>query len=343
MDFNPPPWKLGELAKIVGGTLHGDPEILISRPTNALTEDPTGISFAESKEFLQLAEENPPAAILLSPKLTSSIPYIHVENTRQAFGMLLHLAHRPLAFEPGIHPTAVIHPTATVEEGASICPYVVIGANSTVGADSILHPFTSVGENCTVGEKCVLYPHAVLVAEVHLGNHVIIHSGSVLGADGFGYYWDGKQRVKIPQVGRVEIADSVEIGALTAIDRATAGSTSIGAGTKLDNFCQVAHNVKIGEHNVIAARAGFGGSSRMGSRIDAAGSIDINTNVEVGDDIVLAGRTGITKSLTEKGIYFGLPAMPIRLAQKVLILQQRLPELFDRLVAVEKKLAEPPE
>lgn len=340
MDRLVPPWTLGQLAQAFGAELKGPADLVLQRPTNCSTGDPQGISFAEKRDFVREAEENGVGALIIGSKLATDLPHLVVENPRAVFGQLLHWTYLPLEFEPGIHPTAVVHPTATVSEKANLGPYTVVGARSTVGAGSVIHPFVSIGDDCTVGENCVLFPHAVLVASVRLGDRVVIHSGSVLGADGFGYYWDGAKRQKVPQIGRVELSDDVEVGALSAIDRATAGATSIGKGTKIDNICQIAHNVRIGEHTVIAARAGIAGSAKVGNRVEMAGAVDMNTHVSVPDDTVLAGRTGVASSIHEPGVYFGLPAMPFRHAQRVLMLNTKLPELFERLTELEREVQE---
>lgn len=332
-------WSLGELAELFGGELAGPADLRILRPVPADTEpDPHGLTFAENGNYLKLAEEGGAAAILVPKDAEVTKPAIRVDRPREAFGRLLGMCHRPLPIEANVHPTAVVSAEAHVDPTASIGPYAVIERGAKVGAGCRVFPFCYVGENCELGEGTILHPHAVLVQDIVLGARCLVHPGAVLGADGFGFVWDGKRRVKVPQVGRVVLGDDVEVGANTAIDRATAGNTEVGAGTKLDNLVQIGHNTKIGEHTVIASLAGISGSTRIGNRVTIAGQVATSDHVSVADDITLAGRTGVTGDLKEPGAYFGLPARPLGEAMRTMVLVTKLQDLFDRVRALERKL-----
>jgi UDP-3-O-[3-hydroxymyristoyl] glucosamine N-acyltransferase len=213
----------------------------------------------------------------------------------------------------------------------------VVEQGAEIGTGSRIYSFAYVGENCRLGEGCTLYPHSVLYQDVTLGARSIIHSGAVLGADGFGYAWDGSRRVKIPQVGAVVLGDEVEIGANTTIDRATAGATVVGTGTKLDNLVQVGHNCRIGEHTVVAGLSGISGSTKIGSRNTLAGQVATADHVTVCDDVTLAGRTGVTNDIKEPGAYFGFPARPLGEAMRSLVLVSRLQDLFARVRKLERE------
>ncbi len=201
-----------------------------------------------------------------------------------------------------------------------------------------MYPFAYIGEGCELGEGTVVYPHAVLYRDVTTGRRCRIHAGAVLGADGFGYVWDGQRRVKIPQVGRVVLGDDVEIGANSAVDRATAGETRIGSGTKLDNLVQIGHNVRIGEHTVAAAQTGVSGSTTIGNRVTIAGQVAFSDHVEVCDDVVLGGRTAVIQNIREPGEYLGFPARPLGEAMRALSLATKLPELAARLRRLEERV-----
>lgn len=338
MEKKPPPWTLGELAQMLNGDLHGPEDMLIVAPINSGGDNAAGIAFAEDDKHLLEGEQSGVGALLIPRGTTSAKPFIAVDAPRLAFGALLHLTARGLPINQGIHPTAVIDSSAKVDPSASIGPFVVIERNAEVGPNTRIYPFCYVGEGCAIGHGCTIYPHVVMYQDVYVGDKTVIHASTILGADGFGFFWDGEKRVKVPQVGTVRVGSSVEIGVLTAVDRATAGETSIGEGTKIDNLVQIAHNVSIGDHTVIAALAGISGSSKIGNRVVMGGSVDLSDHVSVGDDITLGGRTGVTQDLTEPGTYFGLPARPIGEALRSLMLVTKLPELVQRVRKLEKSL-----
>lgn len=337
METTTHPWTLGQIAEWVGGTLVGDSSTPISGPSPSDGDDPAGITFGENEKYIAQAEASPVAAILVAPGTVTNKPRIEVASPRAAFGQLLARAARPLPIDPGIHPTAVVSDEAAIHATASIGPYVVIERGAKVEAGARIYPFCYVGENCVVGERASLAPHVVLAQDVTVGAGSIIHSGAVLGADGFGFVWTGQSRMKVPQVGRVELGENVEVGANTTIDRATSGSTKIGNGTKLDNLVQVAHNVEVGEHGVIAAQTGISGSTKIGDRVVMGGSCATSDHVTICDDVVLGGRTGVAQNIDKPGQYFGTPAQPIREALRALMLVTKLPELVQRVRNLERK------
>ena len=333
-------WTLGRIAEMVKGELHGPAGLEIERPTPADSDDQKGIAFAESPEYLAKAEASGVGALLLPPGLTSTKPYVTVEVPRMAFGMLLAMAQRPLPLNEGVHPSAMISSEATIAETASIGPYVVIEAGAQIGSGVKIYPFSYIGEGCFIDEFATIYPNVTLYQDVEVGARTIIHSGAVLGADGFGFIWDGKRRLKVPQVGRVVIGADVEIGAATTIDRATAGETTIGRGTKIDNLVQIGHNCKLGEDGVIAGLTGISGSCEVGDRFVLGGQCGLSDHAVLGDDITFAGRTATSQTIEEPGAYFGTPAQPFGDGVKAMLLAARLPEIVARLRKVEKQLAQ---
>jgi UDP-3-O-[3-hydroxymyristoyl] glucosamine N-acyltransferase len=334
-------WTLGELASLLQGTCDGPPDLIIKRPSPAGTADPFGLSFAENDDYLKRVAEGGAAAVLAKPgDDTRGIPAIRVERPRQAFGQFLAMCDRPLPLASGVHETAVVSPDAAIGAGVSIGPYAVVEAGCRIGDGTRIYPFVYVGENCTIGARATLYPHAVLYRDVNVGDRAVIHAGVVLAADGFGFVWDGKKQSKVPQVGGVQIGEDAEIGANTTVDRATAGITKIGRGTKLDNLVQIAHNCSIGEDSVLAAFCGISGSTTTGDRCTFAGQVGTSSHVKIGSDIVLGGRTGVTKDLPDAGAYWGVPARPYASAMKVAAIMQKGPEMYDRLRALEKRVQE---
>ena len=331
-------WTLGEIAEMVKGELHGPAGMPIARPAPVDSNDPSGIAFCESDAYLAVAERSGVGAVLIPRGAESSKPHIEVDMPRAAFGLLLAKSSRPLPIDPGVHSTALISPEASVDESASVGAYVVIEAGATVGMGARIYPFTYVGENCAIGEGAILYPNVTLYQDVEIGARSIIHSGAVLGADGFGFIWDGRRRLKIPQVGRVVIGEDAEIGAGTTIDRATAGETVIGRGTKLDNLVQIGHNCRIGEDGVIAGQSGISGSCIVGDRFVMAGQCGLSDHARIADDVTFGGRTATSQDILEPGSYFGVPAQSASEALRTFVLLPKLPEFHARLRKLEKRL-----
>lgn len=334
-------WTLGELGSLLGAEVHGDPAFVIKRPAPADYDEPHGLAFAESEIYLDRAKRSKIGAVIVAPGVELPGKQLLISNNpRLAFAKFLSLAQRELPLPSGIDPTAQIDPTAIVDATAKIGAFTFVGQGSSIGAGSILHPFTYVGDNCEVGPDCVLYPHVVLVQEVVLGQRCTLFPHVVIGSDGFGFYWDGQRRQKIPQVGRVVIGDDVEVGAGTCIDRATSGDTVIERGTKLDNLIQIGHNVKVGEHSVLAALSALAGSSEFGKGVTAGGHVAIKDGTKVADGTFLAGRTGVMQDITEPGQYFGTPAIPLREAMRQIAALAKLPDALKRIKQLEAEIEE---
>jgi UDP-3-O-[3-hydroxymyristoyl] glucosamine N-acyltransferase len=229
---------------------------------------------------------------------------------------------------PGVHPSAVIDPSAQIGEGASIGAHCVVEKNARVGAGTVLYPNCFIGANAVVGKDCLFYPGVVLRENCEAGDRVIIHPNSVIGADGFGYIQQEGRHEKIPQLGRVVLENDVEIGALTAIDRATLAETRIGAGTKIDNQVQIAHNVRTGKGCIIVAQAGIAGSSTLGDGVVIAGQVGVVDHVKIGSYSVITAGSGVMSDLPEKSVVFGVPARPHMQALKIQVLISKLPEMY---------------
>lgn len=333
---------LGEFAAILGGSVVGDPSAPIARPVPAGSDDPEGITFAGDEKYLDKALASTVGAIIArSGTDLLGRNGILVDDPRRAFGLVLGLSARPLDAPAGVHPTAVVDPSASIGSDCSIGPYVVVGAGSVIGDGCKLLASSYIGPGCVLGVGTVVMPHAVLVQDVRLGKGCIVHPGAVLGADGFGFVWDGKKQVKVPQVGGVVVGDYVEIGANSCVDRATCGETTLGDGVKLDDMVMVGHNVSVGDHTVIAALAGIAGSSSIGARVTMGGQVAINDHIQIGDDVILGGRTGAMQDIPEPGAYLGTPAEPVRKAMRTYALTTKLAELFQRVRDLESALKGP--
>jgi UDP-3-O-[3-hydroxymyristoyl] glucosamine N-acyltransferase len=277
-------------------------------------------------------------ALILPPGLEVDRACLYAEDPKAAFTRFLALCRRPLPLPAGVHPTAVVDPGAGVAPGASVGPYAVVERGARIAAGARVFPFCFVGEDCVVGPDTVLYPHVVLYQDVRIGARCVVHSHAVLGADGFGFAWDGARQVKIEQVGGVRIGDDVEIGAGSAVDRATSGTTTVGDGVKVDNLVQIGHNAEIGAHSLICGQAGVAGSAVIGRRVTMAGQSGVADHVTVGDEVILAARALATRDIAEPVVHYGFPARPdgLRIAAAL----AELPRLRDRIQQLERLLTE---
>jgi len=332
-------WTLGELAQIVGGQLFGPQGLVIRRAVPAGYDDSEGITFAESEGYLRIVEASSVGAVLLSEEMRESEkPHIRCANPRQAFGRILALSWRDLPLPEGVHSTAIIAYDVKIGATARVGPYAIVEEGTVIEDDVKVFPFCYVGPGCVLKSGVRLYPHVILYRSVFLGERTVVHSGAVLGADGFGYFWDGEKHRKVPQVGEVIIGEDCEIGSLTTIDKATAGATRVGLGTKIDNLVQIGHNVEIGEHTVLAGQVGISGSTRIGSRVTMAGQVGVGDHVTIADDVLLGGQSGVDADITRPGRYWGTPAVPFTEAARIAVLLRTLPDIAKRLKRLEEEL-----
>jgi UDP-3-O-[3-hydroxymyristoyl] glucosamine N-acyltransferase len=240
----------------------------------------------------------------------------------------------------GISQKAFIHKNSKIGEGVSIYPFVYVGEEAVIGDHTILYPGVFVGDRVRIGNSTVIHPNVSILHDCVIGNQVIIHAGTVIGSDGFGFVRDGPINVKIPQMGYVQIDDQVEIGANNAIDRAALGKTWIKRGVKTDNLVQVAHNVVIGEDTIIVAMTGISGSTNIGREVVIGGQVGIKDHIKIGDRVMIGSQSGVAKSISPGQVVSGTPSMPHRLWLKATRITPRLPEMYDRLRRLEKKVDE---
>ncbi len=337
------PITLGHIASALGQTAPPGVETVISGVNSLADAQPGEISFLASDQFLKQAVASQASALLVGRKInaTSDIKAVvlRVDNVDLAMAKVLQLFAPPSPGPAaGIDPSARIAPDVSVPADAAIGPFVSIGRNVTLGTRCILHPGVVIGEDVTVGDDCVFHANVVVRDRITIGNRVVIHAGSILGTDGFGYAWDGKQHVKIPQIGTVIIEDDVELGSCTCIDRAKFGATVIGRGTKIDNLVQVAHNVKIGPNCIMAGQAAIAGSTTLGAGVIMGGAASIRDHVTIGDGVMLAARSGVVEDLPAKGIYSGAPALPHRQSLREQAAFRKLPELMVQLRKLQEQL-----
>ena len=325
-------YTLQQLAEHVVGQVSGDPQTEIHGIQPFDSAQPGDLTLASERKYREHLEITRASAVIVSPEVSSTRKsLLQVEDPKIAFARLMGLFY-PKAFKArGISPLAQVSETSRVSQDVSIYPFAFVGEEVVIQEEATLHPGVSVGNNCVVGPGCTLYPNVTLYDNVLLGSGVILHSGAVIGADGFGYVFDGQEQIKIPQTGRVVIGDNVEIGANSCVDRATFGDTVIENGVKLDNHVHIGHNCQVGENTVFVAQVGISGSVEIGKRCTFSGHSGSVDHVKIGDDVTVMMKTAITKDIPSNSVVSGQPAMDHQTWMKAEALKRRFPEIFQEL------------
>ena len=336
--------RVRELAEWLGATFEGDGEAELAGVSPIETAGGGDLSFVGTRKAGEQAGESA-AGCLLVPSDWPSPSYrtvIRVANPRTAFARAMSRFYPTAELKPGVHATAVMG--KDVEMGALVYvgPHAVVGDGTRIGVASSIGAGCFIGKRVALGEGCILHPNVTVYDNVDIGRGTIIHSGSVIGADGFGYVMDRERWQKFPQVGRVEIGDFVEIGANSCVDRATMGVTEIGEGTKLDNMVHVGHNCRIGRHVVVAAQTGFSGGVVVGDYAVIGGQVGIGDKARIDRGAVLGSGSGVlTSKIVRSGeTVWGTPARPLKQHLEQLANLARLPELRREMTDLKRRLAE---
>ena len=329
-----------ELARLVNGVCRG-PEDLKIRGLAAIDHaGPQDISFVARAKFVKQIAASRAGAFIVSPDLENvPRPLIVTANPYLAYAKIAQVFAPPQRRWPGISNQACLGANCTLGKDVSIGPFVSIGDNVSLGDRANLFPGVVLGEGVIVGADTTLYANVTVYDKCVLGNHVIIHSGTVIGADGFGFAPDGATFCKIPQLGTVVIEDDVEIGANCTIDRGALGETRICRGVKIDNLVMVAHNVVIGENSIIVAQVGISGSTQVGRNVMLAGQVGLVGHINIGDGVQVGAQSGVTNSVPAGQVIMGSPSLPLSDYKRMKAVQKKLPELYDRLKALEKQIA----
>ena len=331
---------LQELEKLSGGELRGDPKQKISGAASLAEATAGEISFFANPRYAAQLRQTRASAVFVPLDFADEITaaQIRVSNPVRAFEqVVLKFAPKPIEFAPGIHPSAVVGSGAKLGKDVSIQPLAVIEPGVFVGDNSVIGAGTYIGHETVIGPDCKIYAHVMIRERTRVGARVVIHSGAVIGADGFGFEPAAGRYEKVPQLGIVQIDDDVEIGANTTIDRARFGRTWIQEGVKIDNLVQVAHNVVIGKHTVIAAQTGISGSTRIGERVLMGGQVGVAGHIEIGDGTIVGAQAGVTKSIAG-GTWWSTPIVPWAAAKQQNAWVHRLGKLIERVKAIEKKV-----
>jgi UDP-3-O-[3-hydroxymyristoyl] glucosamine N-acyltransferase len=332
---------LGELGAHCGAQIIGDPDVLISGVNTLEDANSCDASFLANPRYIEAMKHSKAGVICVDAKveLPPGKNFLITEDPCRTFQLIaeLFISSGSSGFT-GIHPSAVIHPDAKIDPSCTVGPNAVIDRNVIIGPHTIIGPNVSIGYDVEIGANCIIYSNCTIRERCRLGNRVILQPGAVIGSCGFGYTPDKLGRhIKLEQLGIVILEDDVEIGANTAIDRARFKATLVRKGTKIDNLVQIAHNVEVGEHNIIAAQTGMAGSSKTGKYVMLGGQVGIVGHVELEDQVMVATRGGVSKSL-KPGKYRGSPAIPIGEYNRQEVYVRKLEEMYQRLKELEKKL-----
>lgn len=322
---------LQELAEYIGGRVVGDPRLEIKGIQSFEKAEAGDLTLALEKRYRNQITATRASAVIASADFSSTQKSVlQVKNPKLAFARLLAFFHEKAFAAEGISPLAQVGRGCHISDEVTIGPFVYVGDKVKIGDRVTLFPGVYVGDGCVIGQDCTLHPNVVLYENVSLGRRVILHGGTVIGADGYGYVFDGKRHVKILQTGTVVIKDDVEIGANSCVDRATLGTTVIEKGVKLDNHVHIGHNCKIGENTLIVAQVGLAGSVETGKDCAFGGQAGVIDQIRIGDRVRVMVKSAVTKDIDSDQTISGNPAMDHRRWMRLKALSRRLPELYER-------------
>ena len=339
-------WTLAQLAKHVNAELKGNGECNIHSVATLLNAVPGQISFFTNNKYKAQLQETRASAVIIHPDFVSDCPVnaLIVQNPHAAYARIAQLLYPTCVESTGIHPSAQVSAEADIAGTATVSANVVIEGGATIGERVFIGANAYIGRNTHIGNDSRILANATICDNVTMGERVLIHPGAVIGADGFGQAYDEGAWVKVPQIGGVRLGNDVEIGASTTVDRGAIEDTVIEDGVKLDNQIQIAHNVHIGAHTVIAACTGISGSTKVGHHCMIAGMVGIAGHLTIGDNVSITGMSLVTKSLPEAGSYSsGIPAENTVLWHRLHARIKQLDDIAKRLQQIEKILEKPEE
>ena len=334
-----------ELAEFLHGKLENDaPELKVTGVNGLVEAGANDISFAVPPhvEHCHLSKAGVMGLGVDDPALPDNRPVIRVENPRAAFAALLELFRHRAEVERVVSDKAYIAPSAKIGKDVAVMPFAYIDEGAEIGDGTVIYPHVYVGRNVKVGTGCLFYPSSTIREGCVLGNKVVLQSGAVIGGDGFGYITDKKtgKHSFVLQAGNVVLEDEVEIGSNSCIDRATAGSTVVGAGTKIDNLVHLGHNDVLGKNCLVVAHVGISGSVTAGDNCVFAGQVGTGGHITIGNNCQFAGRTGITHNIPDNSVCAGFPAQPYKEWLKQEASLRKVGDLLKKVKELEKALAE---
>lgn len=338
-------YTLEELARLTGSDTSGDNRHIITGVDaleSATAEDASFLANPKYREAMLSSK----AGVICIDRQTEKAPgknYLVSDTPSRAFQIIVELflinEYNKSGFE-GIHPTAVVHPTATIGKDVHIGPYAVIDKGATIGDKTRIMAHVSIGAGVSIGSECLIHPNVVVREKCIIGNRVVLQPSCIIGSCGFGFTTDARGRhTKLDQLGNVVIEDDVEIGSATTIDRARFKSTKIGQNTKIDNLVQIGHNVQLGISNIIVSQTGIAGSTKTGRNVVMGGQAGVVGHIEIGDGVMIATRGGVSKSIDKMGKYAGSPVMPLADYNRQQVHLRKIEEYVKKIEELENRLA----
>jgi UDP-3-O-[3-hydroxymyristoyl] glucosamine N-acyltransferase len=322
--------KLAQIASALGARLeNGSPDLEITGVAGIKEAGPGQITFVANPKYAGAARTTKASAVIVSDEFPAiSTALLRSKNPYLTFARALEMFCQPPRYEPGVHPTAVIHPSATIGKGAHVGPYVVIDQDVTIGRNAVLLAHVVIYRGARIGDDFFAHAHAVVREGCQLGNRVLLQNGVVIGADGFGFAKDDSGHwYKIAQPEPVIIEDDVEIQANSCVDRASVDKTRIGRGTKIDNLVQVGHGSRIGEHSLLASQVGLAGSTEVGNNVILTGQVGVVGHCKIGNGAIVTPQSGVAGDIDAGAIVSGAPAVDHKLWLKYSAVLPRLPEI----------------
>lgn len=334
-----------QIAEFIHGVIVGDENATVHTFAKIEEGVPGAISFLSNPKYTHYIYETKSTIVLVNkdfePERPVNATLIKVDNAYESVAKLLTLYEMSKPKKTGIHPLACIDPTAKIGKDVYIDAFAYVGANAVIGDGVALHPHATVCENAVIGENSILYPNVTVYHDCRVGKRCILHAGSVVGADGFGFAPSPEGYEKIPQIGIAMLEDDVEIGANTCVDRATMGATIVHKGVKLDNLIQIAHNVEVGSHTVMASQVGIAGSTKVGEWCMFGGQVGLAGHIRVGNHVNIGAQSGIPSTVKGDNLtIMGSPAIDAKQFFKSSVIYKKLPDMYQTLNRMEKEIEE---
>lgn len=333
-----------QIAEYIHGEIVGNENATVHTFAKIEEGVPGAISFLSNPKYTHYIYTTQSTIVLVNkdfePEQPVSATLIKVDNAYESLAQLLTLYEQSKPKKTGIDPLASIAPTAKIGKDVYIGPFACIEEGVEIGDNACIHPHATVGSHAKIGNNTTLYPHVTIYQDCRVGNNCILHAGCVIGADGFGFAPSAEGYDKIPQIGIVVIENNVEIGANTCVDRATMGATIIHKGVKLDNLIQIAHNVEIGSHTVMASQGGVAGSAKIGEWCVFAGQVGVAGHIKVGDRVTIGAQSGIPGNTKSGSTLMGYPAIDPKLFARSAVIYKKLPDMYEDMRRMQKELEE---
>jgi UDP-3-O-[3-hydroxymyristoyl] glucosamine N-acyltransferase len=331
--------KLAQIASTLGARLeNGSPDTEITGVAGIESAGPGKVTFVSNPRYAAAARTTKAAAVIVAEDFPPiPIAMLRCKNPYLAFAHAIELFYQPPKYAPGIHPTAVIHPTAKIGQNAHVGPYVVIDENVKIGADAVMLAHVVIYREVTVGDNFFAHAHAVVREHCRLADNVVLQNGVVIGADGFGFAKDDAGRWhKIVQSGPAIVDDNVEVQANACVDRASIGETHIASGVKIDNLVQVGHGSRVGENTLLCAQVGLAGSTDVGKNVILAGQVGVAGHCRIGDRVIVTAQSGTHGDIPAGAMVSGSPAFDHKLWLRCTAAFTKLPEIAKNLRAISK-------